>query len=124
MPKLHLGLRENRTSFFPGEELSGAALWELDTPPQRAEVRLVWSTKGKGTEDAEVVATVTFDTPQAGDTRPFALRLPAAPYSFSGKLISLGWAVELVLQPGSQCARTEIVIAPDGTEVLLARNNT
>jgi hypothetical protein len=118
---LQLGLRENRTAYAPGDELAGAALWELDAPPTLAEVRLVWSTKGKGTEDAAVAATVAFDAPQAGDTRPFSLRLPAAPYSFSGKLISLVWAVELVLQPGNRCDRREIVVAPGGAEVLLPR---
>jgi len=118
---LQLGLRENRSTFSPGEELAGAALWEGDAPPTLAEVRLVWSTKGKGTEDAAVVETVAFADPQAGDTRPFSFRLPAAPYSFSGKLISLVWAVELVLQPGPRCDRREIVIAPGGAEVLLPR---
>lgn len=121
MSKLQLGLRENRTAFSPGEELAGAALWECDAPPTLAEIRLVWSTKGKGSEDAAVVDRVSFDVPQAGDTRPFTLRLPAAPYSFSGKLISLVWAVELVLQPGNRCERREIVVAPNGVEVLLPR---
>lgn len=119
---IQLDLRENRTAYSPGEELVGAALWELDAPPTLAEVRLVWSTKGKGTEDAAVAATVAFDAPRAGDTRPFVLRLPAAPYSFSGKLISLVWAVELVLQPGARCERVEIVVAPGGAEVLLPRD--
>jgi hypothetical protein len=122
MSKLQLGLRDNRTAYAPGEELTGAALWELDEPPTLAEVRLVWSTKGKGTEDAAVAATVGFDTPQVGDTRPFSLRLPMAPYSFSGKLISLVWALELVIQPGNLHDRLEIVVAPEGREVLLPRD--
>ncbi len=119
---LQFGLRENRTTYSPGEELVGTALWECDSPPALAEIRLVWSTKGKGSEDAAVVERVTFDAPQAGDTRPFTLRLPASPYSFSGKLISLVWAVELVLQPGNRCERREIVVAPNGAEVLLPRS--
>jgi hypothetical protein len=121
MTTIQLGLRENRTAYSPGEELAGAARWELEAPPRLAEVRLVWSTKGKGTEDAEVVATVAFEAPQAGDARPFSLRLPAAPYSFSGRLISLMWTVELVLQPGDLCDRIAIVVAPAGREVVLPR---
>lgn len=116
-----LGLRENRTTFSPGEELAGAALWEFPEAPSFAEVRLVWSTKGKGSEDAAVVDTISFPSPQPGDTRPFKFELPESPYSFSGKLISLVWAVELVLQPGNHCARCEIVVAPDGKEVILPR---
>jgi hypothetical protein len=119
---IQLGLRENRTAYCPGDELTGAALWELDTAPTLAEVRLVWSTKGKGTEDAALVATVAFDAPLAGDTRPFSLRLPESPYSFSGRLISLVWAVELVLEPGHRSQRVEIVVAPEGAEVVLPRD--
>lgn len=122
MPHLKLGLRENCTAYAPGDELAGAALWELDSAPTLAEVRLVWSTKGKGTEDAAVVATIAFEAPQAGDTRPFSLRLPESPYSFSGKLISLVWAVELVLQPGNLHDRVEIVVAPQRQEILLPRD--
>jgi hypothetical protein len=118
---IQLGLRENRTAYAPRDELVGAALWELEAAPTSAEVHLVWSTKGKGTEDAALAATVTFDAPLAGDTRPFSLRLPASPYSFSGRLISLVWAVELVLQPANLSQRVEIVVAPGGAEVILPR---
>jgi len=119
MNQLRLGLRENRTAFAPGETLAGAADWTCDQPPTSAEVRLCWLTQGKGTEDAEIVETVTFDSPKATDLRPFSFVAPEAPYSFSGKLISLLWAVELVLEPGEVCERVEIVIAPDGREVLI-----
>ncbi len=37
---------------------------------------------------------------------------PRSPYSFSGKLISLIWALELVALPGREAARTEITLAP------------
>ena len=121
MPTLRIGLRENRTAYTPGETLTGAALWELDDAPESAEINLCWSTRGKGTEDAEVVATVAFETPQAGDTREFTFTLPPGPYSFSGKLISLVWSLELVLKPGKHVAREEIVIAPGGAEIVLPR---
>ena len=121
MPTLRIGLRENRTAYAPGDTLSGAALWEFDTAPKSAEIHLCWSTRGKGTEDAEVVATIPFDTPQAGDTREFTFTLPPGPYSFSGKLISLLWSLELVLKPGKHSVREEIVIAPCGVEVVLPR---
>ena len=123
MPTLRIGLRENRTAYAPGDTLSGAALWELDRAPKTAEIHLCWSTRGKGSEDAEVVATIPFDAPQAGDTREFTFTLPPGPYSFSGKLISLIWSVELVLKPGKHTAREEIVIAPGGTEIVLPRRS-
>lgn len=119
MDQLRIGLREDRTRFSPGDHLEGAAGWQLDQPPQSVEVRLLWFTRGKGTEDAEVVDTVRFDQPQAADARPFTFQLPVAPYSFSGKLISLIWVVELVALPGKQAARVEFVLAPEGREVTL-----
>ena len=119
MNQLKIGTRENRTSFQPGEELEGAAGWELERKPESVEVRLIWFTRGKGTEDVGLVETVRFEQAQAAEARPFRVRLPGQPYSFSGKLISLIWAVELVVLPGKQSARFEFVLAPSGKEVAL-----
>ncbi len=119
MNQLRLGIRDDRRQFRPGEELTGAAGWELDKPPQAVEVRLLWFTRGKGTEDVSVVQTVRFDQPQAAEARPFRFQLPAAPYSFSGKLISLVWALELVALPSKQSTRLDFVLGPDAREVVL-----
>lgn len=118
---LQLELAENRTAFSPGEILAGTASWQLSKPPREAELRLVWQTRGKGSPDSEIVSTTVFPAPQAADTRPFKVTLPDAPYSFSGQLITLLWAVELVLQPGDECARREITLGPGGREVVLPR---
>jgi hypothetical protein len=121
MPDLKLLTNENRTTFSPGEIITGTASWRLDTRPEGVELNLVWSTRGKGTPDVGVVHTVPFADPQATDTRPFTITLPAAPYSFSGQLISLLWTLELNVNPGDQCEPLEIIIAPGGKEVLLPR---
>jgi hypothetical protein len=118
---IRLGIRENRTAFRPGEIIQGAVLWELPGAPSLAEVRLVWFTRGKGTEDAETVATVKFDNPAAADTREFSFTAPNGPHSFSGTLIALIWAVEFVVKPESEFQRVEIVIAPHGTEIVLPK---
>ena len=118
---IRLGLRENRTAFRPGETIAGAALWEFGKAPDIAEVRLLWFTRGKGTEDGATVATVTFDAPPAADTREFGFEAPNGPYSFSGTLIAVLWAVEFVTKPGSEFQRIEIVIAPDAREIHLPR---
>jgi hypothetical protein len=91
----------------------------MDQTPTEAGVHLCWFTRGKGTEDAEVVIEQKFDNPQANDTRPFSFRAPDQPYSFSGQLISLIWAVELALDPGGHCERAEITIGPEGREIEL-----
>jgi hypothetical protein len=58
-------------------------------------------------------------SPLLEETRSFRFRLPEAPYSFSGKLISLVWALELVLEPSKEVTRREIIVAPGGQEVHL-----
>jgi hypothetical protein len=45
--------------------------------------------------------------------------LPLAPYSFSGKLISLIWGLELVLEPSQETARFEFTLSPTGEEIML-----
>lgn len=119
MSQLTIDIREGRTNFEPGEEVMGTAGWKLDQAPQAAELRLFWFTRGKGTEDADVVETVRFDRPMSEETRSYRFRLPEAPYSFSGKLISLVWALELVAEPSKEVTRVEITVAPGGREVRL-----
>ena len=118
---IRLGLRENQTAFRPGETITGAVLWEFEKPPSGAEVRLVWFTRGKGTEDGGIAATVVFTEPPAADTREFGFDAPNGPYSFSGTLIAVLWAVEFVVTPGKEFQRIEIVIAPGAREIHLPR---
>jgi hypothetical protein len=61
---------------------------------------------------------VTFELPQPSDYREFRFRAPDFPPSFSGKLISLIWGLELVLEPGESSA-VELVIGPQGKELSL-----
>lgn len=119
MNSVQLGLRENKLAYRCGEEIAGAVHWELADAPQKAEVRLCWYTRGKGTEDVAIVETIPLETPLAGDMRPFSFIAPAAPHSFSGKLISLIWIVEIVLKPGDLFQRLEITISADGQEIVL-----
>jgi hypothetical protein len=118
---IRLGLRENRTTFASGETIAGAVLWEFPERRTLIEVRLVWSTKGKGTEDGATVAVQAMNTSQAADTGTFSFAAPDAPYSFDGTLIALVWAVECVVEPGDEFQRIEIVIAPGGREIVLPK---
>jgi hypothetical protein len=51
--------------------------------------------------------------------RAFRFVVPEEPYSFSGKLISLTWALEAVAQPGERMGRRELVVGPGAREVVL-----
>ena len=103
----------------PGETISGRVTWQVDKAPESAELRLFWYTSGKGTQDIGNVDVVPFQTPQMNDDRTFSLTLPREPFSFSGKLMSLVWALELIVEPGSNVTRQEFAMSPTGREVVL-----
>jgi hypothetical protein len=119
MSQLSVQTFQNRRTFEPGDEISGEVRWELQEAPRSVELRLFWFTKGKGTEDAGVMDTLRFEHAGAQEKRAFKFRLPDSPYSFSGRLITLAWALELVVAPSKEVARLEFVMAPRGKEVLL-----
>jgi hypothetical protein len=116
---LTIEIPDGRRAFRPGDRIEGTVSWYLEADPKSVELRLFWYTQGKGTQDVEIVQGVPFDNPGAVDSRAFSVELPLAPYSFSGKLISLLWALELVAEPGGETARLEITVSPTGVEILL-----
>jgi hypothetical protein len=119
MSELRIELAGGRTAYRPGEPLSGRVAWRVDKEPTSVELRLFWYTSGKGTLDVGVVNTMTFATPRMDDHRDFTLPLPREPYSFSGTLISLIWAIELIVEPGEHVERQQIVLSSSGQEVVL-----
>jgi hypothetical protein len=124
MSELRIELAGGRTSFTPGEPLSGRAMWRVDEQPSSAELRLFWYTSGKGTQDVGVVTTTAFDAPRMQDQRDFTLPLPREPYSFSGTLISVIWAIELIVEPGDHVERREFVLSATGQEITLGSVET
>ena len=106
----------------PRAVLELVARWSLPSAPRSLEARLFWFTRGKGTEDAGVVATELVPAPAAHGEHRVRFTLPEAPYSFSGRLISLIWAVEL--SADHTAARWEFVLAPEGREILLRQAAT
>jgi len=121
MENLWLSLEDNRTRYRPGETLTGRVGWQVETAPRQAELRLFWYTSGIGTRDVGIIETIPFDPPRAQDERSFSLRLPAAPYTFSGRLVSLIWALELVLEPGERTQRVEIEVTPLEVPIVLEK---
>jgi len=121
MPSVTIQLAENRTAFSPGERIAGQVSWQFETPPESAELRLRWSTDGRGITDGDIVQTIPFSTPQAIETRPFTLTLPEAPYSFAGTLITLSWSLEAVFQPHDYTGSVGIILAPGGEAISLPR---
>jgi len=123
MPNLTIQLTDRRTAFAPREKITGKVSWQLEKPPQSGEVRLVWSTSGRGIVDVGIAGTFPFPNPQATETRSFTITSPDGPYSFSGTLITLTWTLEAVLQPRDVSEGLEIVIAPGGKAISLPAIN-
>jgi hypothetical protein len=120
MSALTIELDQGRRTYRPGEVVSGRARWTLVEPaPARVLVRLFWRTSGRGTEDLEIIEEVRFDAPAARESRPFRFTLPEGPYGFSGKLISVIWGIELVVEPGDASTNVELVVGPRGREITL-----
>lgn len=119
---LAIGTFENKNAFLPGETVAGKAMWILEKEPTSVEIRLFWYTEGKGTQDVGIVATKAVPAPDGRNEVDFSFTLPVAPYSFSGKLISLLWALEVVALPVGQTARYGIVVSPTRNEIILHKN--
>jgi hypothetical protein len=118
---IRIELRDGVKAFRPGEEVAGTVRWRFDQPPRSLELRLFWYTQGKGDQDVGVVEILPLTEPglegNREDHRSFRFRLPVGPFSFSGKLISLLWAIEAVATGTAE--RCEIIVSPTGREILL-----
>lgn len=117
MNSLQIDIVDGRTEFEPGAEIHVEVAWDFPEAPESVELRLVWNTVGKGDMDLEVVSTKHLELPSPREQRRETIALPVGPYSFSGKLISLVWALEVVVLPDEQTARREFTLGPRGQEV-------
>lgn len=120
MTELTIQLDGDRTVFAPGEILRGRCVWQFDKPMKALEIRLFWYTQGKGTQDVCLVEKRAIATPALSGQGRFEMQIPEGPYSFSGTLITLSWALEALPVPGREAERLELVVSPTGREVILA----
>jgi hypothetical protein len=105
--------------FTPGDTISGKVNWANVSGAEVVAFRLFWYTSGKGTQDVMVLEEVEWPISQG--SAQFSFVLPNEPYSFSGTLVSLTWAIEAVMLPDeTSTARHEFQLTPDGNELILA----
>jgi hypothetical protein len=117
MPRLELQFDARRDTFEPGETVHGEVAWELEEEPSQVELRLFWYTEGRGDQDVGVVEVLPIAGPGIRDRRSFSFTLPSGPCSFSGTLISIVWAIELLADPGGVVERWHLVVGPGGEEL-------
>ncbi len=114
MIRIHL----QEQALEPGSELEGRVEWVAERESiESVSISLLWYTEGKGTEDVEVVQHRQVSRPSMQGDHDFSFRLPDFPWSFSGTLISLVWAVEASLEPDGAVERVTLVSAPEAREV-------
>lgn len=110
------------SSFLPGEVVSGKVFWQLPKPPEKAVLHLLWCTSGKGTEDISIIDEISFQTGGVSAEHPFKFTLPLSPYSFSGKILSLQWMLEMVLTKPDESQQQVITVSPTKNEINLDRD--
>jgi hypothetical protein len=119
MDKLSIKLADDKTVFGPRDTIRGVIEWNLDSNPRRLDLSLFWYTAGRGTRDVGMVHNAWFDDPGMHGSKEFSFALPDGPFSVSGKLVSIIWAIELTCSPGSETTRREITLSVTGKEILL-----
>lgn len=110
--------RDDR-AYVPGEPITGTVKWDLDPGSERIIVRLLWQTSGKGTQDTGLAHELQWDMVPLSGEREFEFPGVEGPYSFSGKLITVGWLVEAIAEPGDAFAEQSFSVSPTGAEVTL-----
>ena len=118
MSWLSITLDGERRAYRPGERVRGTVSWLVDGEPRSVEVHLLWYTEGKGDQMVGVEASAAL-TPATEGSAEFDRAVPAGPWSFAGKLVSLLWAVELAVEPGIAATREPIVVGPGETPIQL-----
>lgn len=116
---IRIQFSDGRRQFRSREQVSGIVEWDGGRPPERIKVRLVWLTEGVATPELEVVDECEVNVLGVWGRAEFSFLLPETPYSFSGKLVRLIWAVEAFAGEGADFVREEILVSPTGREIRL-----
>ncbi len=114
---ISIQVKNNQTSFKPGDKVEGSIIWDLPKEPKEITVNLFWATDGKGSQDIEVVDFRKFQAYCKTGNDSFSFTLPIAPYSFSGNLISISWTLEAFAKSGRDNCQYELIMAPQGEEI-------
>ena len=112
----------DNSEFTPGDTISGTVSWLTTQGTESIALRLFWFTSGRGTQDVELISELEWPVSPSNpseSSEKFSFTLPNEPYSFSGELVSLTWALEAVKLPEETSIRHEFTLTPNGQEIIL-----
>lgn len=114
MNSIKISLHSDPAWFRPGDSIPLQVGWALEEAPESVAVRLFWYTEGKGDQDVGIENEQRFETPPAEFLTEAQFTAPHHPYSYDGRVVSILWAVEAVVEPSGETSRAEFVISPTG----------
>lgn len=101
----------------PFQTLTGKVRLTGPVTAAKMELRVFWFTRGRGDEEAEICHRLSINTQEK--LSGFSWKLPAAPYSFAGQLITMAWAVEVVDEKENSLDLVPFLLSPSGEEMQL-----
>ena len=119
---ISIHLHDDRTSFAPGGTITGEVRWnELRVSGDTViSLELAFRTEGKGTSQREVFDELEWPITMADGSEAFTIEAPNWPWSFSGKLVSVLWALD-AWQGNEHAESVQVTISPNGDEMDLYR---
>ena len=116
---IEIRMKDDKTRFSPFDQMEAEITWDSSVVHD-IKVELLWSTRGRGSEDTYVQDARRIAVKQERSSmKNLIFQAPVGPYSFSGKLISLIWYLSASDEGGSQSAELELVIAPGEKEIII-----
>ena len=119
MTPIAMQLLDERSAYQPGERVRVHVSWSLSEQPRDIRANLFWFTQGKGTTDTVVVESLTAPVVNLVGEWSFEFSLPAAgPFSYSGRLLSVCWAIEVIAEKRCGFARQDLIVSPTGAPIV------
>ncbi|MDB6078910.1 MAG: hypothetical protein JWO82_2657 [Akkermansiaceae bacterium] len=113
-------LTVGKSHLKPLETVEGEVRWDASRSRGKLLLRLVWFTRGSGTQEIHRIESIPLDETRAGNLA-FSWVLPEGPWSLEGTLVKIVWAVELLDTRAGRLALVELVVSPDCRPVRLEK---
>ncbi len=115
---ISIHLHDEQTGFAPGGTIAGEVRWNQLPVSDKTVIslELAFRTEGKGTSQREVFHELEWPVTMAKGNESFTIEAPNWPWSFSGKLVSILWALD-AWQGNEHAEAVPVTISPNGDEM-------